>query len=70
MVVNYTPSIFKYYESLADILYKKDSLSTIIKSYLFTVTNPNSTLVTIKTAIYYQEAIIVKLAKNRHNIPI
>ena len=70
MVVNYTPSIFKNYELLADILYKKYSLSVIIKLHLFTITNSNSTLVTMKNAVNYQEAIIVELAKDRHKLPI
>ena len=65
MMVNFVLFIFKDYESLLNTLHKKYSLSMIIKLHLFTVTNSNPTLVTVKTTINYEEAIIVELAKDR-----
>ena len=75
-IIDCTPSIFKDYDTLLDKLYKKYPPSTIMKSHLFTVHQSDPTIVTMKTAANYEQAIQIQLAKDARkslvqiNLPI
>ena len=69
-MVDCTPSIFKDCDALLDKLCKKHPPSTIIKSHLFAVHQSDPTIVTVKAAANYENAIKMQLAKDMRKAPM
>ena len=69
-MIDCTPAIFKDYDTLLDKLYKRYPPSTIMKGHLFTVHHSNPSIVTVKAAANYENAIQIQLAKDIRKAPI